>query len=140
MDRVRVFTSFDLVHDHDLKQRLLEESLKTDSGFEILGCSEPGELTDLQNERVRRRIDDADQVIFLCGAHTDDSMQVGVEISIAQKEQKPYFLLWGRREVMCTRPIGARPGDSMYSWTSSIVRDQIAIKLRMMHTREAPAG
>jgi len=140
MGPIRIFMSFDLGHDQDLKQRLIEESLKSSSGFEIRACSEPAEPTDSWSERVRRRMEDVDEVIFICGAHTDDSMQVGIEIGIAQEVQKPYFLLWGRREVMCTRPIGARPGDSMYSWTSSIVRDQIAIKLRMMHTREAPAG
>jgi len=136
MGQVRVFMSFDLGHDHDLKERLVEESLKSCSGFEILGWSESAEMTNAWNDRVRRRIADADEVIVICGEHTQDSMQVGAEIGIAQEEQKPYFLLWGRREVMCTKPIGAKPGDGMYSWTSSIIRDQIAVTLRMARSLE----
>jgi hypothetical protein len=118
--------SFDLDHDGDLRDRLLEESRKAGSSFEISGCSESSGPP----ERVRRRISEADEVIVICGAHTAESAQVRDEIGLAQEVEKPYFLLWGRREVMCTKPVGARAGDSMYSWTSSIVRDQIALTLR----------
>jgi hypothetical protein len=138
MGQVRVFMSFDLGHDHDLKERLLGESLKSYSGFEVVGCSEPARVTDTWKQRVRRLICDADEVIFICGEHTGASVQVAAEIGIAQEEKKPYFLLWGRREVMCTKPIGARPSDGMYSWTSSILRDQIAVTLRLAWSREVP--
>ena len=40
---------------------------------------------------------------------------------MAQKEDKPYMLLWGRREQMCTKPAGARPADAIYSWTREIL-------------------
>jgi len=63
---------------------------------------------------------------------------VSAELGIAQEEQKPYFLLWGRREVMCTRPLGARSSDSMYSWTSGIIRDQLTMTLRVAASREVP--
>jgi hypothetical protein len=135
---VRIFMSFDLAHDGDLRDRLVEESLRSGSGFEISGCSESGALTDTWNDRARRLIGAADEVIVICGEHTQDSTQVGAEIGIAQQEQKPYFLLWGRREVMCTKPVGARAGDSMYSWTSSIIRDQVVMTLRVAQPREVP--
>lgn len=136
MHQVRVFMSFDPGHDDDLKTRLVGESAKSCSGFEILGCSEAGEMTGSWSERVRRRISAADEVIVICGEHTQDSLQVAVEIGIAQEEHKPYFLLWGRREVMCTKPAGAKAGDGMYSWTTSIIRDQIALTLRVARSRE----
>ena len=88
MTQVRVFMSCDLGHDHDLKERLIGESLKSFSGFEIVGCSEPAQIKDLWKERVRRLICDAGEAIFICGEHTELSMQVGTEISIAQDEQE----------------------------------------------------
>jgi hypothetical protein len=90
------------------------------------------------SERVRAQIAASDEVIFVCGVHTHDSLQVSAELSITQEEEKPYFLLWGRREAMCTRPLGARPGDSMYSWTPSVLRDQLTTTLRSAHAREVP--
>lgn len=138
MGTVRVFMSFDPVHDEDLKVRLLDEAAKSCSGFEVLACSEVAEMTEAWNARVRRRIGASDEVIVICGEHTQDSVQVAVEIGIAQEEQKPYFLLWGRREAMCTKPIGAKSAEGMYSWTTSIVRDQIAMTLRLARPREIP--
>ena len=131
MRKVRVFLSFDPGHDDDLKAKLLGESVKSGSGFEIEGCSEPAGMTDSWSERVRSRIRAADEVIVICGEHTQDSQQVAAEVGIAQEEQKPYFLLWGRREVMCTRPVGVRPGDGMYSWTTTILLEQIGTTLRL---------
>ncbi len=138
MSHVRVFVSFDLDHDLDLGDRLEAES-RSGSGFEISARSE-SPSTDRWEARVRRQIGEADGVIVICGEHTEDSAQVSAEIRIAQEEQKPYFLLWGRREVMCTKPAGAKPGDrdGMYSWTSTILHDQIVTTLRNAQLREVP--
>jgi hypothetical protein len=138
MEQVRIFMSFDLAHDRDLRDRLVRESLRVGSGFEISASSESGAMTDAWNERMRRLIGAADEVIIICGEHTQDSMQVGAEIGIAQEAQKPYFLLWGRREVMCTKPMGARSGDSMYSWTPTILHDQVVTTLRIAQPIEVP--
>jgi hypothetical protein len=50
---------------------------------------------------------------------------------MAQEEDRPYVLLWGRREPMCKKPTTARPADSMYSWTPEILRDQILMHRRL---------
>jgi hypothetical protein len=138
MSHVRVFLSFDVLHDRDLGDRLVEESRKPASGFEVSARSESTGMMSRLDERMRRRIMEADEVIVICGEHTEDSPQVSAEIRIAQEEQKPYFLLWGRRELMCTRPVGAKPNDSMYSWTWDILRDQITTTLRNAQPREVP--
>jgi len=39
-------------------------------------------------------------------------------------------LLWGRRATMCTKPIGAKPAEGMYSWTREILQDQMTLTLR----------
>jgi hypothetical protein len=91
MGNVPIFMSFDLDHDQDLHDRLLEQSMKRASGFEISGRSEARTTTDLWDERLRRRICEADEVIVICGEHTAASMRVSAELRIAQEEQKPYL-------------------------------------------------
>jgi hypothetical protein len=96
----------------------------------VSGSSERLSATDVWSERVRRRIREADQVIVICGEHTEASTRVSAELRIAQEERTPYFLLWGRREIMCTKPIGAKPAEGMYSWTRQILQDQITLTCR----------
>jgi hypothetical protein len=79
---------------------------------------------------VRRRIAQADEVVVICGEHTDESSQVSAELRIAQEEHKPYVLLWGRRDCMCKKPRSARPEDGMYLWTPSMLEHQLALSLR----------
>jgi hypothetical protein len=138
MGTVRVFMSFDPLHDEDLKARLLEEAAHSCSGFEILACSEVAEMSDAWFARARHRIGASDEVIVICGEHTEDSRQVAAEVEIAQAAQKPYFLLWGRRDVMCKKPLGARASDGMYSWTPAILREQVALTLRLARPLEVP--
>ena len=136
MSNVRIFMSFDPENDKDLHDLLLEQSLRQSSGFEISARSEAATMTDRWDERVRRQISQADEVIVICGEHTASSVRVSAELRIAQEEQKPYFLLWGRRERMCTRPVGSKRDDSMYSWTWEILQDQIVSTLRNARPRE----
>jgi len=74
----------------------------------------------------------------ICGEHTEESMSVSAELRIAQDEQKPYFLLWGRRASMCTKPVGAKNADGMFSWTWAILRNQIIMTLRNAEPLEVP--
>jgi len=138
MADVRIFMSFDMDHDRDLYERLLEQSRNGGSGFEISSRSESPPKGDVWDERARSHIRRADEMIVICGEHTADSPRVSAELRIAQEEQKPYFLLWGRRERMCTRPVGAKPRDSMYSWTREILHDQITLTLRNAQPRAVP--
>jgi hypothetical protein len=134
---MNVFVSFDIENDRELYELLLAQSRNPSSGFTVLGGSERSSDTDIGRERVRHRIREADQVIIICGKHTEDSIRVSAELLIAQEEQRPYFLLWGRREIMCTKPIGAKPADGMYSWTGQILQDQIALTFRKIRTDAA---
>ena len=140
MPDVRVFVSFDLEHDGDLWDTILEQSRRLGSGFRIAAHSEARQMSDLWELRQRGQIRDADEVIVVCGAHTAESMRMSAELRIVQEEARPYFLLWGRREVMCTRPAGSHPHDSMYSWTPDILRSQIAYALRKDRPSEALAS
>ena len=127
-NKVQVFVSFDIERDGELFEELRTQS--SSSGFEVLSCSERQSATDVWSESVRRRIRDADQVIFICSEHTDESASMSAELRIAQQERTPYFLLWGRREIMCTKPVGAKPLEGMYNWTRQILQDQITFTSR----------
>jgi hypothetical protein len=130
MGNIHIFVSFDLDHDGDLCDLLLEQSGIAGFGFEVSGRSRARRVDDLPGEEVRRQIREADEVIVICGEHTEDSMRVSSELRIAQEEQTPYFLLWGRRESMCTKPISAKRDEGMFSWTSEILQNQILLTLR----------
>jgi hypothetical protein len=96
----------------------------------VSGESEFVSTHDLWTDRARRRIREADEVIVICGEHSEASPGMRAEIRIAQEEKTPYFLLWGRRGAMCTKPIGAKPAEGMYNWTQEILEDQVAFALR----------
>jgi hypothetical protein len=130
MSKIPVFVSFDIEHDGELYELLLAQSRTSNSGFAVLGGSDRSMATDVWIERVRRRIREADQVIVICGEHTESSTRVSAELRIAQQERTPYILLWGRREMMCTKPIGAKPAEGMYSWTPQILEGQITLAVR----------
>ena len=65
-------------------------------------------------------------VIVLCGEHTHSATGVSVEVSIAQEEGVPYFLLKGYADRTCTRPRAALESDKMYKWTWDNLKKLIA--------------
>ena len=136
--RVRIFTSFDPENDQDLYEKLVVDSRSRGSGFEISARSDAEAMTERWEEKVRHRIRDVDEVIVICSEHTDASSRVSTELRIAQEEEKPYFLLWGRRASMCTKPTGARPADGIYSWTQEILRNQVIVTIRDARPLEIP--
>jgi hypothetical protein len=134
--QARVYVSFDIEHDRELYERLLAES--GGSSFCVSGRSEFAATADAWAERVRLRIRDADEVIVICGEHTEASPDMTAELRIAQEEHTPYFLLWGRRGMMCTKPVGAKSLEGMYKWTREILEDQVAIALRRARALAPP--
>lgn len=130
---VRIFLSFDRTHDLDLYERFVTDSHLPASGFEIVDHSEArtGEA------ELRRRMESADHLIVLCGEHTDECERVAREMLFARDAELPCLMLWGRRELMCKRPMDSRRDDTMYTWNSGVVREQLAAARRSSATREA---
>jgi hypothetical protein len=133
-NRIRVFVSYDRECDEDLCGLLVEQASKRGSRFEIAARSAAGGA--MAGEKLHRAIRGADQVIVICGEHTDTSISVGTELRIAQEEERPYLLLWGRRERMCTKPATAKSADAMYSWTLEVVERQLVTVLRATRSHE----
>jgi hypothetical protein len=136
---LRIYMSFDLEHDRDLHDRLLEQS-RSHATFAIASRSQAGEMTAAWTERVRGRISESDEVVVICGEHTDESPRVSAELRIAQEQRKPYVLLWGRRDRMCKKPKGARADDGIYLWTPDVLQQQLTLSLRRSREPEVPEG
>jgi len=130
---VRLYVSFDVVHDEDLYTQLIDESKSFGSGFSIVGRTGREPLTDARGEALRREIAAADQLIVICGEHTGEDPRVSFELGLAREEQTPHFLLWGRREAMCSKPSSAAPSEAMYGWTLETLHERI----RFLTRREA---
>ena len=113
----RAFIAFDFDHDEDLRNLLVGQSANPDTPFEIKDRSLREPLTGDWKEKVRRRMDNVDLVIVLCGEHTHQATGVGAELTIAQEKKKEYFLLWGRNGKTCTKPTSALSTDKIYEWT-----------------------
>jgi hypothetical protein len=135
--RVAIFAIFDVEHDLDLYELLREESGAPGCNFDVVGGSQSSKNPDGGRTSVRHRIHRADQVIVICGEHTEDSVLVHSELLIAREDGKAYFLLWGRRGIMCTKPMGAKTAEGMYSWTPQFLHDQISANLRTAGTVKA---
>lgn len=135
---MKVFVSFDERHDADLYDQFVADSKRPGSSFEVVHDGSAAMQSKGWSGHPRGSIRSADQVVFLCGEHTDESLRMSLELEITREETKPYMLVWGRRNVMCTKPEGALNADGMYSWTREILADQLSATMRASIPREIP--
>jgi len=117
MAKKRVFISFDFDHDQDIKVLLAGQAKNPDSPFDFTDASVKEHLSGDWKDKVRRRMDNIDVVIVLCGQNTHHASGVAAELSIAQEKRKDYFLLAGYSDKNCTKPTTARNDDKVYRWT-----------------------
>ena len=122
----RAFISFDFDHDEELRNSLVGQAKLPDSPFSIADYSLRAPLTEGWKVEVRDRIRRADLTIVICGEYTDAAKGVAAELTIAQEEEKPYFLLWGRPDKTCKKPAMAKNSDNIYSWKWNLLKDLIA--------------
>ncbi len=113
----RVFISFDIDHDDGAKKMLAGQARLPDSPFEFKDNSVKYHLTGDWEQKVRRRMDNVDVVIVLCGTQTHAATGVSAELTIAKEKEKPYFLLSAYSEKTCTKPKSASSSDKVYKWT-----------------------
>lgn len=116
-DKARVYVSFDYDNDDDLRILLVGQSKNDDSPFSITDASIPEAVTGDWKESARKRIKGADVVAVICGQKTDTAAGVAAEVTIAQEEGIPYFLLGGRAAGGDKKPTTAKSTDKVYSWT-----------------------
>lgn len=122
----RVFISFDYDHDSGAKTMLAGQAKLADSPFDFTDASVKEPLTGDWKDKVRRRMDNIDLVIVLCGEHTHTANGVAAELTIAQEKKKSYFLLCAYSDKKCTKPVSAKSDDKMYEWTWENLKKLIA--------------
>lgn len=115
--KIRAFISFDFDHDEGVKTMLAGQAKLPDSPFDFKDASVKEPLTGDWKEKVRRRMDNIDVVIALCGEHTHKASGVAAELTIAQEKDKSYFLLKAYPDKTCTKPTSAKSSDKVYKWT-----------------------
>jgi len=117
MNKKRTFISFDFDHDEELRNLLVGQAKNPDSPFEITDYSLKEPFTGDWKDKVRVRMRKTEEVIVICGHYTDSASGVSEELSIAQEEKIPYFLLCGRKEGVVKKPKTALSSDKIYNWT-----------------------
>ena len=117
MPKPRVFISFDVDNDSDAKTMLAGQAKHEDSPFDFKDASVKDHLPGDWKEKVRRRMDNVDIVVVLCGQKTNTAKGVAAELEIAREKKKDYFLLAAYSDKTCLKPTTAMPADKMYSWT-----------------------
>lgn len=113
----RVFISFDYDHDSDIKGSLVGQAKLEDSPFEIVDVSIKEAIDSNWKKFAREKIKSCDYVIVLCGEYTASAKGVAAELTIAQEESIPYFLLCGRKDKIVEKPTSAKKDDKIYNWT-----------------------
>jgi hypothetical protein len=126
MAATRIYISFDFDNDEDLKNFLVGQAKHSDSPFEVSDWSLKEAVTGDWKAMARKRIRAASQIAVICGHHTDVATGVAAEVSIAQAEGKPYFLLHGRAKGGVKKPRTALKADKVYNWTWDNLKSLIA--------------
>ncbi len=117
MAKKRVFISFDIDHDELTKQALAAQADLADSPFDFKDASVKEHLTGDWKEKVKRRMDNIDVVVVLCGTQTHTASGVAAEVTIAQEKDMDYFLLAAHKDKTCKKPTSAKSSDTVYKWT-----------------------
>ena len=117
MKKKRTFISFDYDYDKELKECLVGQARNPDSPFEITDMSIKEKIDDNWKKKARDRIKGCDVVVVICGEHTDTATGVSAELTIAQEENVPYFLLKGHPDKVCKKPNHALASDAIYKWS-----------------------
>ena len=84
---------------------------------------------------MRRRIREADQVIVICGKHTEESMRVSAELLIAQEEKDTLLPALGPAGDHVHETDWGQAGGGDVQLDRQILHDQIALKFRKARHR-----
>jgi len=86
--RSEFFISFDYDNDQGAKVMLAGQAKLPDSPFDFTDASVKEPLSGDWIEKVRRRIDNVDIVIVLCGRYTDTAKGVAAELELAIQKRR----------------------------------------------------
>lgn len=124
----RLFISFDIESDRDLKTTLVSQ-LKAgvyDNLIDISHSSAGGPSVKGWSNTTAATIRECDAVAVICGENTHNTVGLNAEVVFAQQEGVRYFLLWGRSGRAAKKPRTAKQADKRYNWTRQNLRGLIA--------------
>jgi hypothetical protein len=113
---VHVFVSFDIDHDNDCKERLEREVMPAGSHFVIDDWSIREVALDWRS-KARKRIENADLLLVICGEHAETAGNVNDEVELAREAGVPYLLIGGRGD-RSRKPKTAMERDRVLEWNS----------------------
>lgn len=113
--QIKVFISFDYEHDKDIRNSLQQQMYNQES-LRFLDCSIHKPIDEKWKREARKKIENCDLVIFLCGRNTSTTSGVTAEMSIVQELKKPYILLKGRKKIKVEKPRNSLKSDIIIPW------------------------
>jgi hypothetical protein len=113
---VHVFVSFDIDHDNDCKERLEREVMPAASHFVIDDWSIREVALDWRT-KARKRIENIDLLLVICGEHAETAANVNDEVELAREAGVPYLLIGGR-DSHSQKPKTATERDRILEWNS----------------------
>ena len=119
------FISFDYEHDKDIRGSLVSQAQDPKSPFTITDWSLEEPFDEKWKMKVRDIIQRVDLTIVLCGEFTDAAAGVSAEMTIIREENRPYFLLCGRKRKPCKKPQGAVKSDIIHPWNRKTLQKLI---------------
>ena len=127
MSKPRVFISFDLQNDDDLRDLILEQGSGPDFPLAIVDWSNTNGVGDVARQELQQRFTAVDLIVVLCGEMTHQADNVSFELAVGEEADKPNVLLWGRKGRLVCAPKAAGPKDQIHEWSwevlERIVRD-----------------
>lgn len=112
----RVYISFDFDNDNDIKGSFVQQANDPSSPFCFVDKSIQNKIDEKWKVDARKRIKQCNCMIVLCGRHTDEAKGVTAEITIANEENIPYFLIRGRKHGKVKKPLSTKSTDIIYKW------------------------
>lgn len=126
----RIFLCFDPAQDEDLHALFARQCAAPGSTFRVVDWSRGESPHSGWEQKLRERMGEVDAVVVICSEGTHEATNVSREFGIAQEQETPYVLLWGRRSGSCTRPATAGVNDHFYSWSWSVLAEQLHHAIR----------
>src|SRR4051812_23177380 len=107
MSKKRIFISFDYDNDVGAKIMLAGQAKLPDSPFDFTDASIKEHLTGDWKDKVKRRMDNIDLVVVLCGVNMTTATGAAAELLIAKEKNAPYFHLAAYPDKNCIKPVSA---------------------------------
>ncbi len=114
----RVYLSYDLENDYDLKEKFIQRMDEHEYPFEVFGHS--GDIA-CREEEIHLSLKETDLVFVLCGYKTNTSLNVEKELSCILENKTPFILLNAREDELVTAPANVAKTEPILRWNRNMI-------------------